>query len=590
MLMKSCLCPCLALLCFLPTVGMAASADPFLTVPPAKPEAGAAAVPAADLGTLSTRAYPLPGHVIALLRQQAPTESKQEIQAMFTAQGIDFSAPGAEVTFQFSSGTLIVKNTLEQLHAVELLICQEADPLPKNIRLTYEAYSLPKAEAAALLQSQHGSDAIYAAVKKAPQATLEKLLVIVTKSGQRAKVESIDEYPYPTDFDPPQVPQSLHLGPTGTVPAPPAVPPTPPPVPAKATAEGAPPVQHNAGLGLMTNLTGTTFTTRNTGDTLELDPVIGDDNVSVDVTIAPTFVALRSLTSLGQNLDQPNFQSQQLNTSMTCDDGHARFLGTQSKPVLSGMSGGNADDLVWLSFITPQIIPIPTAAAETPHLHNQCQLRWEAFSLTLAAAAELLPATKEDATLHSQLCKMVAANGARLESCVSISTKSGQRAKVEQNDEFTYGTDFDPPQVPQTLTISSEPLLAKLLNEGGLAPLRLGTLGAGNLGMGIITKTSTTSYTTRNLGFTLEVDPVIGVDGTTVDFTTAPECVRFIHDLNYADCHQPIFETQKLNASVASTVGFPVLLGTFSRPYKTGAPNGNQENRIWLAFITPDQP
>src|SRR4029450_7078015 len=82
---------------------------------------------------------------------------------------------------------------------------------------------------------------------------------VTTKSGQRAVIEVVREFRYPTTFTQPQVPQ---IGSTTTNNA------TTVPV-------------------VVTPTTPQTFETRNTGVTLEVEPVVGPDGVTNDLSLVP---------------------------------------------------------------------------------------------------------------------------------------------------------------------------------------------------------------------------------------------------------------------------------------------------------------
>src|SRR5438105_12996646 len=82
--------------------------------------------------------------------------------------------------------------------------------------------------------------------------------------------------------------------------------------------------------------------------------------------------------------------------------------------------------------------------------------------------------------------------------------------------EFRYPTQYTPPQVP---TFSSG-------------------VGAGAPAPAVITPTTPTAFETRNTGVTLEVEPVVGPDGTTIDLNLVPQVVEFEGFINYGS---PIF-------------------------------------------------
>jgi hypothetical protein len=118
-----------------------------------------------------------------------------------------------------------------------------------------EYFSLPHTLARKMMRQFRQQQTLYdwlgAELEKAEsEVKLERLTLLKVRGGQRSKVEEIDEYPYPTEFDPPQIPQSIGIGAplsmstnnNSTTVNPPAVPgpPTPPkPKPAPTPAPGA---------------------------------------------------------------------------------------------------------------------------------------------------------------------------------------------------------------------------------------------------------------------------------------------------------------------------------------------------------------
>ena len=125
--------------------------------------------------------------------------------------------------------------------------------------------------------------------------------------------------------------------------------------------------------------------------------------------------------------------------------------------------------------------------------------------------------------------------GIDLLSAPRVTTKSGQRAVIEIVREFRYATQFSPPQVP---TFS-----------GG---------GSGTtVAPAVVTPTTPTAFETRNTGVTLEVEPVVGPDGVTIDLNLVPQVVEFEGFINYGS---PIFAVSPPVTSVNPITGLTTLL------------------------------
>lgn len=149
---------------------------------------------------------------------------------------------------------------------------------------------------------------------------------VMARSGQRAKIEVIREFIYPTEYDPPEIPNqfggSVALGGGGGT-----------------TTGGGFPV---------TPATPTAFETRNTGVTLEVDPVLGADEFTIDLNLAPEVVEFdgfinygspiltSSVNALGlvqpvvvteNRIEMPVFNTRKVTTQVTIWDGQTVALG-----------------------------------------------------------------------------------------------------------------------------------------------------------------------------------------------------------------------------------------------------------------------
>lgn len=163
--------------------------------------------------------------------------------------------------------------------------------------------------------------------------------------------------------------------------------------------------------------------------------------------------------------------------------------------------------------------------------------------------------------------------GTDLLTAPQVTTRSGQRAKVEVIREFIYPTEFEPPEIPQDF--------------GGGGSL-FGGGGTGQAGGGFpVTPTTPTAFETRNTGVTLEVEPTLSNDGYTIDLTLAPEVVEFEGFINYGSpiqtsavdalgnpttiiltenrIEQPVFSTRKLSTSVTIWDGMTLGIGGLIR-------------------------
>ncbi|MEX1120107.1 MAG: Amuc_1098 family type IV pilus outer membrane protein, partial [Terrimicrobiaceae bacterium] len=92
-----------------------------------------------------------------------------------------------------------------------------------------------------------------------------------------------------------------------------------------------------------------------------------------------------------------------------------------------------------------------------------------------------------------------------LVSAPKVTTKSGQRATIEIIREFRYPSEYD---LPQTTSIAGSVLTP-------------------------VVPTTPTSFETKNVGITLEVEPTVGPDNFSIDLILAPRVVEFEGFINY---------------------------------------------------------
>ena len=148
---------------------------------------------------------------------------------------------------------------------------------------------------------------------------------VLARSGEKATIEVIREFIYPTEYEPPELPNSV--GATGQ-------------------AGGA--AQQGAAIFPVTPATPTAFETRNTGVTLEIEPTIGDQNYTIDLRFAPEIVEFEGFINYGSpiqspatdalgnpitvtitdnRIEMPVFSTRRVTTALTIYDGYTVAVG-----------------------------------------------------------------------------------------------------------------------------------------------------------------------------------------------------------------------------------------------------------------------
>ena len=152
---------------------------------------------------------------------------------------------------------------------------------------------------------------------------------VTTKSGSSATVEVIREFRYPSEYEPPQVPQTTG---SGTQPITPATP--------------------------------TSFEMRPVGVRLEVEPTVGSDNYTIDLRLVPEVTEFEGFINYGspilnrgvvvtQNvINYPVFSERKVETSVSIYDGQTVVLG-----------GLMREDVQKVNDKTPLLGDIPMAGA-----------------------------------------------------------------------------------------------------------------------------------------------------------------------------------------------------------------------------------
>ena len=168
--------------------------------------------------------------------------------------------------------------------------------------------------------------------------------------------------------------------------------------------------------------------------------------------------------------------------------------------------------------------------------------------------------------------------GTDLMTAPSVTAKSGQKATIEIIREFIYPTEYEPPEIPQTMGTNGN-------NNGG----GIGGIGGGGNSNGSfpVTPATPTAFETRNTGVTLEIEPTIGENDFVIDLRFVPEIVEFEGFINYGSPIQttstdalgnpvtnvltenriemPVFSTRRVNTSLTIYDGYTVAVGGLMR-------------------------
>ena len=193
-----------------------------------------------------------------------------------------------------------------------LTICPAARAAELGILIEY--IELDEPSATKLLRA-HGGKADASGLRaqlqskiEAGEAKVSATAYLRTTDSRRAKVESVHEFIYPTEFDPPEIPQQL----TGPI---------------------------AAGVDLTIHANPTAYEMRPVGVVLEVEPKVADDGKTIDISIAPEKVEFVGYKTYGKDeseAKQPLFYAMQTSTSLTMTSGSYVLLAVHTPRLVGG--------------------------------------------------------------------------------------------------------------------------------------------------------------------------------------------------------------------------------------------------------------
>jgi hypothetical protein len=216
--------------------------------------------------------------------------------------------------------------------------------------------------------------------------------------------------------------------------------------------------------------------------------------------------------------------------------------------------------------------------AEEPEAKTNLSVRLETFSMPLADAASLIRQGSDDPKLYEASITRTEAGTAKQESLTVLRCRSGEKTLNESLLETIYPTEYEPAEIPNSISIADSKDA-----EPGVPASAIGQL------RDLVTPATPTSFETRNLGITAEIEATFHQDAGLATLRIAPDWVRLVGRSAYGEgvskLEMPEIESQRLTTAVVVRLDKPFLLGTLNRsPESTVDPQA--ATRVWFAFVT----
>jgi hypothetical protein len=421
---------------------------------------------------------------------------------------------------------------------------------PHHLLMTFETYRLSQSALDTLLEQPGAHAGMYDGVRKlvsAGEAALENVVAVPTRSGQVAAVESHDELLFAIEFDPPSAAISYSFP--------------------------------------------TAYEMRPLGDRLEVDPVAQPDGVTVDLNFVQQEVRLIGyrLSIAGERSEGellPVIASRKLQTALSFRVGEPTFCGTMNTPLGTGVEGADGDGSVSVTFVRTSRCAVKASKGEAPQLKMEGQNLHTVFrfySLPREKARDLLAATSDADQLKSRLTALPAQE-VKLERLLTTVTKSGNRVQTEEAAEWLYMTEVNLPSFGMSAR-QSLPDGVEAAPDAGGAPVEQEAKGGPKF-----FPASGTAMEIRNVGWQVEMEPILAPDAQYVEVNLAPSYTQYRGDLQGHPMmakypRWPLFCSQKVTTAVTAPVGKQCFLGTMNPPRDTGANGRKDDGRVWFAFM-----
>ena len=210
----------------------------------------------------------------------------------------------------------------------------------------------------------------------------------------------------------------------------------------------------------------------------------------------------------------------------------------------------------------------------------------EAFSVTLADAVTLYHGQPNDTALYKEVTSRATKGKAKQECFVVVRARSGERATLKNTSDFSYPASYLPAASPSGKQPSSPP--APKVPPGTPAPAQ--TVLTNPAPPATSALPFPTEFKTREVGLSVNVEPMIGSNNKIIDLRIEPTFVTLADRAKWGQgdsaTETPVFEVQSLMTANTLLDGQTQLLGTISRPSSSKA-EGDSADRIWFAFVTP---
>ncbi|MFT6180291.1 MAG: hypothetical protein ACI9NQ_000749 [Paracoccaceae bacterium] len=218
------------------------------------------------------------------------------------------------------------------------------------------------------------------------------------------------------------------------------------------------------------------------------------------------------------------------------------------------------------------------------------QVVYEVFSLSQSEAAASQREALTDREAYARMVAGLEGGKVKQEKLQAIRTLSGQRATSEHVRELIYATEYEPPELPNSVGVSvNSPAVLKEKPTGNEVIDALKTGPGWSQGAFPATPSIGTAFDTIPLGDSLEVEVMAGNgDPAELSIRLAVSHIKLAGyeawGQGLSEAKMPRFAVKRVRSGLTVQSGVPTLIGTISPSPEEQVKKG--EERVWFAFVT----
>lgn len=231
-----------------------------------------------------------------------------------------------------------------------------------------------------------------------------------------------------------------------------------------------------------------------------------------------------------------------------------------SVPVLCGQEPTPEFDPLGETVDLPQLVRVQAEFIEVPH---------ETLTRLLLQPRE----GADDSGLRRELAKLAEEGKATVVETMLCTARSGEKALTESVKEYIFPTEWEPAEIPAEIhtTESGE----KVKTDGKKHA----------------TGPTPTSFETRHLGSSFEINPTLGESGKIIDLRFQPDLVYHVGNETWAEwkgeqgdasVRMPTFYTLRLTAGATLMDGKPLLVAALSPKGEDGFPDFKRKVMVFV--------